>query len=263
MAEARPWSARLSGAIGLGKDLVALLRDAALFVLAALLVLFPARFNDILVDAGFEEGSVVGFKWKANLLESNEALQEAQATIATLQGRNEELLTVLNDPATRIGSPELQEQLGTLQRESAAIQSNAQAVQETVSQTIAANTPLVAKAAASAGAAAPPGKADYRVGVQTAGLDDSERLRLNGQLSAAGYGLDAVSGSYPANPRPAWFAARPTVFYSAASAQPAAAELARFLSATTGQAFAVQRGAGLGVDPAYRGVTLFVHYLRG
>ena len=146
MAEARPWSARLSGAIGLGKDLVALLRDAALFVLAALLVLFPARFNDILVDAGFEEGSVVGFKWKANLLESNEALQEAQATIATLQGRNEELLKVLNDPATRIGSPELQEQLGTLQRESAAIQSNAQAVQETVSQTIAANTPLVAKA---------------------------------------------------------------------------------------------------------------------
>lgn len=262
MADSRTWGERISGAIGLSKDFVALLRDAALFVLAALLVLFPVHFNRMLVNAGFQEGNVAGFKWTSSLVKSNEALQEAQTTIATLQARNEELLKVLNDPATRVGSAALQQQLGTLQRDSAEIQSSTREVQQTVSQTIAANTPLVAKATAATGASAPHGKADYRVGVQTLGLDDSERLRLNEQIAAAGYGLDAVSGSYAAKPRPAWFSARPTVLYYAASAQPAAAELARFLSTTTGQSFAVQRGAGLGVDPAYRGVTLFVHYLR-
>jgi hypothetical protein len=34
------------------------------------------------------------------------------------------------------------------------------------------------------------------------------------------------------------------------------------MSAQTGQDFVVQRGAGLGVDPARRDVTLYVHYVK-
>lgn len=51
----------LATIIALGKDLVALLRDGALFLLAVLLIAFPTQFNTILVNAGFEEGRIVGF----------------------------------------------------------------------------------------------------------------------------------------------------------------------------------------------------------
>jgi len=83
-----PWFSRF---IAVGKDLVSLLRDAALFLLAVLLVAFPIQFNSILVDAGFEEGSLVGFKWKSKLVESNRPLQDAQATISDLQTKNDDL----------------------------------------------------------------------------------------------------------------------------------------------------------------------------
>ena len=78
---------RVLRVVSLGKDLVALLRDATLFVLAMLLLVFPAQFDSILVDAGFEEGSVVGFKWKSKLIDSNQALEEARATIASLRAK--------------------------------------------------------------------------------------------------------------------------------------------------------------------------------
>jgi hypothetical protein len=54
--------------VSLGKDAVALFRDGSLLILAVLLVVFPRKFNRILVDAGFEEGSVVGFRWKSKLV---------------------------------------------------------------------------------------------------------------------------------------------------------------------------------------------------
>jgi hypothetical protein len=84
-----------SAVVSLGKDAVALLRDGALFVLAALLIVFPNTFNAILVNAGFEEGSVVGFKWKSKLVESDRTLQKAKATIDELQGKNDQLVAAL------------------------------------------------------------------------------------------------------------------------------------------------------------------------
>jgi hypothetical protein len=35
------------------------------------------------------------------------------------------------------------------------------------------------------------------------------------------------------------------------------------MKSLTGQDFAVQRGAGLGVDPSRRDVTLYIHYAKG
>src|SRR5262245_36352960 len=103
--------------IGVGKDLVALLRDGALLCLAVLLVVFPDRFNSILVDAGFEEGSVVGFKWKKKLVDSNQALEEARTTIARLQSKNDDLLKALTEANAKANDPKLSERVATLESE--------------------------------------------------------------------------------------------------------------------------------------------------
>jgi len=125
-------------------------------------------------------------------------------------------------------------------------------VQSTVSQAIESNVPLVAKASSQLAL----------VGLQTLGVPDAERVAISEKLSAEGYGLDALTWSHPSDQRPSWFAQRSTVFYYAAAAQPAAQQLASFMKAQTGQDFAVQLGAGLGVDPGRRQVTLFVHYVK-
>jgi hypothetical protein len=98
--------------------------------------------------------------------------------------------------------------------------------------------------------------------VQTLGVPDAERVVINEKLRADGYGLDLVTWSYPAGERPSWFAARSTVFHCSGSSLPAAQELAHLMKLLTGQKFAVQRGAGLGVDPSRRDVTLYVHYVK-
>jgi hypothetical protein len=54
--------------VALGKDLVALLRDLVLFVLALLLLFFPATLNNVLTNAGFEEGSFVGLSGSQSFL---------------------------------------------------------------------------------------------------------------------------------------------------------------------------------------------------
>lgn len=50
--------------IGTGKDLLALLRDGALVLLFLMLLVMPNVIGDRLSRAGFEEGSLMGFKWK-------------------------------------------------------------------------------------------------------------------------------------------------------------------------------------------------------
>lgn len=258
----RSWRDTVAGLVGLAKDLVAVLRDGSLFLLALLLIVFPTHFNTILVNAGFEEGSVVGFKWKSKLRDSNEALEQAQAALTQLQAKNDELVAALRDAGQAgQGDAKLAERLQVLERENEALKSSSVSAQTRVAESIEANAPLLEKAQASTAPAAR-GRGDYLVGLQTLGVDDAERLRLNEGLGAAGFGLDTVTYSYPAGERPSWFATRSTVFYYASSAQPMAEQLARLLQERTGQRFVVQRGAGLGVDPARRHLTLYVHYVR-
>ncbi len=137
-------------------------------------------------------------------------------------------------------------------------------VQTTVSNAIESNIPLVAKALSSADGrtTSPRAKSDFSVGLQTLGVSDSERVALNERVHAAGYGLDPVTWSYPAGERPSWFAPRSTVFYYSSSSSTEAQELAQTMKSLTGQDFAVQRGAGLGVDPARKDITLYVHYVK-
>jgi uncharacterized protein YfcZ (UPF0381/DUF406 family) len=132
--------------ISSGKDLVALLRDSALFILAFLLLVFPASFNTLLTKAGFEEGSLVGFKWKSKLVESDAALKEARATITDLKVQLDKTSQALADTEAKLNDPDLKEKLAKLQEENKQVNASSSRVETSVSDTIAANAPLVEKA---------------------------------------------------------------------------------------------------------------------
>lgn len=133
----------LENSVTTGKDLVALLRDAALLLMALLLIASPQTFNDILVRAGFEEGSLVGLRWKAKLSQSDSALLEAQATIADLKKQNEELLAALADAKTQIGSGETRGEISRLEDVNKQVITASEQVQGSVQQVLSANAPLL------------------------------------------------------------------------------------------------------------------------
>ncbi|MFA7241906.1 MAG: hypothetical protein WC091_17470 [Sulfuricellaceae bacterium] len=247
---------RISVFISIGKDLISLLRDGALFLLAVLLVVFPAKLNSMLIDAGFKEGSVAGFKWQSSLVNSNQALEEAQARISELQKVSNDQVKALAEARALLTDTELKQRITKLEKDNIAQKESTGFVQNAVAQTIKMNAPLIEKIQM------PLNKSDYLVGLQTLGISDEERIAINAKLSSDGYGLDSITWSYPAGERPSWFAPRSTVFYYSASALPVAQGLARFMKAATKQNFVVQRGAGLGVDPNRRDVTFFVHFIK-
>jgi hypothetical protein len=136
----------ISEAISVWKDLVSLLRDSSLLLLAVLLIAFPTRLNSVLVSAGFEEGSVVGFKWKSKLVDSDAALKETRATISDLQKKNDEMAKALAEANAQINDPALKENIAKLEQENKQLMVTTQQVQASVSNTIASNAPLVDKA---------------------------------------------------------------------------------------------------------------------
>lgn len=135
-----------AGFITVGKDFVSLLRDGALVLLAILLVAFPAQFNEMLVDAGFEEGSIVGFKWKSKLVESHEALKKAQTTITALKEENDRLLAALGEARQQVNDRGLSRQIQTLENRNRVLRSSTSSVQTELSRTIEVNDPAVQQA---------------------------------------------------------------------------------------------------------------------
>ena len=246
--------------ISVAKDLVVLIRDLAIIVFAVLLLLFPIKFNTILVEAGFEEGSIVGFKWKSKLVETNEALEQANVSIAELKAENQELVAAFNEAKQAISDSSLRETLSALGKTNTELERKTNEVQSIVRDTIEANEPLVAKAAQDIeNTSVRP--SDYTVGLQTVGIDDQERKRLNKEISDYGYSLDSVTYSYDSGNKPSWFAFEPTVFYYSSKSKMQAESLAALMTEKTGVSFKVSRGAGLGVNPSKKHLTFFVHYL--
>ncbi|HEX3553242.1 MAG TPA: hypothetical protein VIA62_08435 [Thermoanaerobaculia bacterium] len=135
-----------SGRIATLKDLFALLRDLSLFAIGVLLLVFPTRLNSVLTDAGFEEGSIVGFKWKRKLVESDTELRKTLDSIADLQAQNANLTKALAEAKSRLNDVPLNEKITKLQTDNQQITAAAKQVQSSVAQTIAANAPLVEKA---------------------------------------------------------------------------------------------------------------------
>jgi hypothetical protein len=247
----------VANVISIGKDTISFFRDAILFLLAVLLIAFPQKFNSMLVEAGFNEGNIGGFKWQASLVKSNQALEEAQSKISELQKISNEQMKILVEAKKNTNDQILIQRIAKVEKENISGQESTGLVQRTVAQTIKTNVPLVEKVQPAIG------KSDYLVGLQTLGIPDTERASINSKLSSEGYGLDSLTWSYPAGERPSWFSDRSTVFYYSTSALPAAKELARFMKTITKQDFDVRRGGGLGVDPSRKDVTLFIHFIKG
>lgn len=134
------------------KDLVALVRDTFLLALVVLLLAFPTTFNSLLVSAGFEEGSIVGFKWKAKLVESDQALKEAQANITDLTTQNEKLSKALADAQAKSNDPSEKLLLTEIEEENKKIKLASAKVEANVQVTIASSAALVEQAQTSSSA---------------------------------------------------------------------------------------------------------------
>jgi len=128
------------------KNLVSLLRDTLLLALGVLLLIFPTTFNGILVSAGFDEGSVVGFKWKAKLVDSDQALKESQANATNLAAQNEKLAKALSDTQAKSTDFSDKQLLAKLEEENQKLRLASAIVDANVQATIAANAALVEKA---------------------------------------------------------------------------------------------------------------------
>lgn len=138
-------SGRISPAkvVSTGKDVVALLRDSALFVFAVLLLIFPGTVGSLLSNAGFEEGSFAGLKWKPKLEKADESLKEARATITDLKKQNDEMSGLLTKIEPKLTDPELKAQLTRLAANNKQLNVSASEVEATVNNTIASNAQIV------------------------------------------------------------------------------------------------------------------------
>lgn len=143
----------ISALVAVGKDLVAMLRDAMLLLIALLLIGWPQTINGILVEAGFEEGSFAGLKWKAKLGESDDALLKAQAMIADLRDQNDRLGKVLGQIKPEVANSGVRADLAKLEELNAQLGSSAASVQDSLASSVAGNAPLVQKLQSAVGSA--------------------------------------------------------------------------------------------------------------
>lgn len=143
--------AYFSGLVAIGKDLVALLRDAMLLLLAVLLIGWPGTINGILTEAGFEEGSFAGLKWKAKLEQSDETLVKAQSVIADLKEQNDQLNQALSAAKSQLSDGAAKANITRLEQLNTQVVASSSSAQASVEAAIAANAPLVQKIQAAAG----------------------------------------------------------------------------------------------------------------
>ena len=132
--------------VAVAKDVFSLIRDVLIGAAVFLLLVFPSTFNTVLSNAGFEEGSFAGLKWKRSFFDTDRALQTAQNTITQLQQDRDRLSEALKQQAVTASDPKKREEIANIQTKSEQIGQAAQQVQTSVNATLAANVPLIEKA---------------------------------------------------------------------------------------------------------------------
>jgi len=95
-------------AFGTAKDALSVLRETALVLVIALLLLWPALMNSRLQAAGFTKANLGVFEWTAQVEASNQVTNEALQHVAMLQGeldslewRLDQLAGTVDDAAVR------------------------------------------------------------------------------------------------------------------------------------------------------------------
>ena len=132
--------------VTVGKDSVSMIRDLFLLLLALLLVAFPSTFNNLLMSAGFEEGSFAGLKWKAKLDASSSSLNDARMTINDLKKHVDETTNALAEAQTKLNDPALKDKLNKIEEQGRELDAVSSKVVESVNHTISSNAQYVEKA---------------------------------------------------------------------------------------------------------------------
>lgn len=140
----------VSELVSIGKELVAMLRDAMLLVIAILLLVWPQTIKNVLVDAGFKKASIAGMEWEANFSQSDENLVKSQSTIADLMEQNGKLNKALSEVKSLIGNTEVKADIVKLEQINTQLVANATKAQVSAAANILANAPLVQEIQASA-----------------------------------------------------------------------------------------------------------------
>jgi hypothetical protein len=144
--EANATASFFSSIVSTGKDLAALLRDFVLLIIFLALLLCPEKFNDIMIKAGFEEGSIIGMKWKKGITKSDIALKEAQATITVLGKQLDSVSKILGEAKKLTDDPDLKKKITEIQVKNNVVKSESKLVQASVKNTITSNAVLVENA---------------------------------------------------------------------------------------------------------------------
>ena len=99
--------------VALLKDVFGLAREALIVLVIAVLVLAPSKINSMLAAAGFTSGSIGGFEWKNQYLESAEVNKQAQDRISQLEGQLKDAQMQLKDISARTQDPAVKTQAET------------------------------------------------------------------------------------------------------------------------------------------------------
>ncbi|MCQ8119465.1 hypothetical protein [Methylomonas rosea] len=168
----------VSKVVSVAKDAVSVFRDFSLLFLIILLVLFPRELNQLLVEAGFEEGSIVGMKWKAKVSEQDKEIINAQSLIDDLKDANLRLLNVVSDIRPLIKDESVISALNSLQESNRSILNEANTIQSNLKKITSENSELIDKSMAN--------KSDVKWGVVFGGdnsleyaLDEIKKAKNN------------------------------------------------------------------------------------
>ncbi len=247
----------LSNFVALSKDIISLLRDAGLILIVFVMILYPFQFKSFLTDIGIQRAFGLEFD-----LDSFDKLETAQVLISNLQSKNDDLVKALEDIEGKVNDSDFKSKVQNFSKNNIEQRQKTKSVQRDVSKILEYNTPFVEKELSQSKSSISNSNSEYTVGLQTFGMQDAERKKINNSLKLKDYNLDKITSSYSGEKRPSWFSQHSTVFYYAASAKSSAEKLSKFLSSITNDNFEVKRGAGLGVDPERKNTTLFVHYIK-
>lgn len=148
--------------IATGKDVLALSRDGVLVLLFLMLLVMPGVIGDRLSRAGFEEGSLMGFKWKnkaqdygAEVIRLKQGLEAAnrQVILQSVQLRNTSAeLARLRATAS---SPQQAADLDRLGKANQRVAQESIATSTRLSDQLRASQPVVLDARETLGAATP------------------------------------------------------------------------------------------------------------
>lgn len=136
----------MNGFITMSKDLVALLRDLSLVIIFILLMLFPDNLNNLFTRAGFEEGSILGMKWKKGIVKSDISLKEALAQVGVFKTKIDSMNLVITKIQKKVTDPILKKELSNIEKKNKELSIATTRTQESARKTISANALLIKNA---------------------------------------------------------------------------------------------------------------------